>query len=615
MKQPELWISLAVATLCSNGAVAGGLEQLGAVRFGGGHTDAGRVEVQYKGAWGWINLGPGGDPQNWNRHVADVICRQLGLRQSVGTMLMVSGAASDVSPVAGAQCNGTERRLAECALVLAGNAAAREPCPEGASSFCGAGVRCTNFMKEEQPRVVVTGRSGAELMANASFALSCETEPVGAGPLAPDMVFACGIHLPGIDASDSEGLPIELQVPRNGGIMPKAVDPFVLPETVNAFVFGRAMIPSLAFASRRFAGVLLDTQSKKHRAFAAASTALGVQALEIGLTFGRVRVGYEQDCNASGRRSEGCAAGAPAMGKGVLRPNLEGLGSGLAAIRQAYFSPLARLIFDLDAVVTGLAGRKPAGVVGKGLEASAAKVHRLLEDEGLAELGDLQLPPAVRRLAKQALADAGDSSNIVASSAPLPALERWLFENRTVQSAVAAYLGGHAMLHGYRATHLPAEFTTEDFVSAHWHHDRAGRRLKLFIRLDDVDAGEGHPTRVALRSHKTSYYWHEEYEQSRYADSYVRAHFDVATLSGKAGTGYIFDTNAIHRGTPEGSRSRDVIVVEYHQAAKCGLIAQLGLNIPCPSGDQQPLNWYFSHEPGASEPGANHPATTERTEL
>jgi hypothetical protein len=32
--------------------------------------------------------------------------------------------------------------------------------------------------------------------------------------------------------------------------------------------------------------------------------------------------------------------------------------------------------------------------------------------------------------------------------------------------------------HG-QVVHLPSHLTTKDFVAAHWHHDRAGRRLKL----------------------------------------------------------------------------------------------------------------------------------------
>merc|ERR1712232_292969 len=97
----------------------------------------------------------------------------------------------------------------------------------------------------------------------------------------------------------------------------------------------------------------------------------------------------------------------------------------------------------------------------------------------------------------------------------------------------------------------------------------------------------GHPTQVAKGSHQNVFYWHEDFEQSRYPDAYVDKEYATVRLAGRAGSGYIFDTNALHKGTPEGSQSRNVIVVEYHQAAKCGLLSKLGLNIPCPSGDQR----------------------------
>ncbi|CAE7762685.1 unnamed protein product, partial [Symbiodinium sp. CCMP2456] len=105
-------------------------------------------------------------------------------------------------------------------------------------------------------------------------------------------------------------------------------------------------------------------------------------------------------------------------------------------------------------------------------------------------------------------------SGLSAARPALPALETWLRKNVALASAVAAYLGGRAVLHGYKVVHLPATLSTKEFISAHWHHDRAGRRLKLFLRLNDVDPVEGHPTQVALGSHRLSYYWHEEFEQS-----------------------------------------------------------------------------------------------------
>ena len=65
------------------------------------------------------------------------------------------------------------------------------------------------------------------------------------------------------------------------------------------------------------------------------------------------------------------------------------------------------------------------------------------------------------------------------------------------------------------------------------------------------------------------------------------AHYKIAKLTGKAGGGFIFDTNSIHRGEPKGSLARTTLVLEYHSAVKCPVVLALGLAIPCPSGDQR----------------------------
>ena len=35
---------------------------------------------------------------------------------------------------------------------------------------------------------------------------------------------------------------------------------------------------------------------------------------------------------------------------------------------------------------------------------------------------------------------------------------------------------------------------------------------------------------------------------SRFADKYIRENYDVVPMTGKRGGGFIFDTNAIHKG-------------------------------------------------------------------
>jgi hypothetical protein len=59
------------------------------------------------------------------------------------------------------------------------------------------------------------------------------------------------------------------------------------------------------------------------------------------------------------------------------------------------------------------------------------------------------------------------------------------------------------VLDGHKVVRLLGQTRGEDFIAGLWHNDRAGNRLKLFVRLHDVDpdpkAG-GHPTMVARGS-------------------------------------------------------------------------------------------------------------------
>ena len=75
-----------------------------------------------------------------------------------------------------------------------------------------------------------------------------------------------------------------------------------------------------------------------------------------------------------------------------------------------------------------------------------------------------------------------------------------------------------------------------------------GRRLKAFLFLHDV-LPDGRPTLVANASHRTHYFSYDWLKGSRFADKYIRANYDVVPMTGKRGGGFIFDTNAIHKGT------------------------------------------------------------------
>ena len=55
---------------------------------------------------------------------------------------------------------------------------------------------------------------------------------------------------------------------------------------------------------------------------------------------------------------------------------------------------------------------------------------------------------------------------------------------------------------------------------------------------------------------------------TRFTNQYVSAGYDVFPMEGPRGGGFIFDTNAVHKGQVRGLESRDVVMVEYVAAAK-----------------------------------------------
>mmetsp|Transcript_24030 Transcript_24030/g.33747 ORF Transcript_24030/g.33747 Transcript_24030/m.33747 type:complete len:129 (-) Transcript_24030:286-672(-) len=118
-----------------------------------------------------------------------------------------------------------------------------------------------------------------------------------------------------------------------------------------------------------------------------------------------------------------------------------------------------------------------------------------------------------------------------------------------------------------------------------YHHDRVGRRIKLFVFLNDVDCEMGHPTKVAAGTQNILYYKTEVYPVTRFRDEYIQSNYDIIRGCGKRGGGFLFDTHTIHKGTVEGDRERTVVMAEYHHVAKCAYTKAYNMGLPCPGGD------------------------------
>ena len=78
----------------------------------------------------------------------------------------------------------------------------------------------------------------------------------------------------------------------------------------------------------------------------------------------------------------------------------------------------------------------------------------------------------------------GDDENIAAFGQHLSHLDP-VIHNAEVRAAVINYFGGEeAIITGYTILHLGARVDYDHYPSGQWHHDRNGRKLKLFVYLD-----------------------------------------------------------------------------------------------------------------------------------
>ena len=66
--------------------------------------------------------------------------------------------------------------------------------------------------------------------------------------------------------------------------------------------------------------------------------------------------------------------------------------------------------------------------------------------------------------------------------------------------------------------------------------------MKCFLFLDAVDA-DSHPMKIIRGTHDNVYY---SYKERSFEESFARAQGEEVRLTGGAGDGYCFDTNAIH---------------------------------------------------------------------
>ena len=119
-----------------------------------------------------------------------------------------------------------------------------------------------------------------------------------------------------------------------------------------------------------------------------------------------------------------------------------------------------------------------------------------------------------------------------------------------------------------------------------------GTRRKILIST------QARPTQVARGSHNTLYWSYHDMGESRFSDVWVERNYEIVSMGGQKGGGFVFDTNALHRGVVRGDTPRSVLILEFNNAAKDAELARVSSifrakhptkAFPCPSGAQHVL--------------------------
>lgn len=73
-----------------------------------------------------------------------------------------------------------------------------------------------------------------------------------------------------------------------------------------------------------------------------------------------------------------------------------------------------------------------------------------------------------------------------------------------------------------------------------------------------------------MGSHRTLFYSYHDLDQSRFAEDWVAASYTVEPMLGREGQGFIFDTNALHKGhiVQNATSPRDTLVWEINTVHK-----------------------------------------------
>jgi len=507
------------------------------LQLAGCNTDCGRLEVKLNGGPNWFAV----CADRWSMKEARVICAQLGFRETLAAPTNYKVGDTEVEKL-NISCDGHEKEINECKIsILSGK------CP--GEGVVGATCTTTTSVQSEQER-----RESNEILKSISEA--------------SDLVNQKTIEKWNLD----KNMDID-----DCDFLPGVPFPFSQELVKEAFVYHEDIYPIYHEMDRNLRLNLCNPQDNS------------------GVKIQRVL-------------KEIVEAG--------LKWNV--LGMDLSAVLKNESSSITRDHFDLlhqlyfkfnehDILHWGIdfyhqLDKNPSSEKGEGIERLNNHGFLKVENFGLdpSVLNDLieisndvfEGAETVYNAEHNAWVSVTSNGTVSTARLLLPQLESFI-TNKDFKKIITNYMGDRVKLDGYKLTRLNPAATANmetSYVASRWHHDRTGRRIKLFIFLHDIDCEQGHPTKVAIGTQNLVYYRTETLPSSRFTDKFVNENYQIVEGCGKKGGGFLFDTHTIHRGTPEGSDSRTTLIMEYHRSDKCPIARELGLGLPCPSGDQFIIN-------------------------
>lgn len=527
------------------------------IRFFGSGGDAGRVELCHESTWRYVCA----DPKQWSMETATVACRQLGYQSAFmakPASLMAFGETVD-SGVKDAgiflrHCQGDEQSLRNCELDYSS-----VDCTIHQTVGAACSTSASNSASSTYPSVLKEKvRNYITDMETLFFSDKVRREQQWGNLTSEtdDVIEVTAENIVRMTPTEMKGIPA----------------PFEDVEAINeAYVFPEAATKTFEKIQADFTKSIINVETSPMKLLQDAGTQ--IHWSPFGLDFSPMFT--------------------PPMTLTQVKSVLE-KSPLVETVRDLYLSANQHnaLHWHLDAPYRYYT--EPDENISS--DPVARKIFDTLQQDGIVLIDDFggNIDDIIR-LADESLSNdslylknetsiAGGGS-ILTSRREISPLAEILIHNQTLASVINAYQGP-SILHGYKVTRLTTDLkTTDQYNAGMYHHDRVGRRIKLFVFLHDVDCEMGHPTRVAVGSHKLHYYKTEDYPMTRFTNDCVEQNFEIRKGCGKRGGGFLFDTHTLHKGTVEGDRERTVVIAEYHHIAKCAYTKKHNLGIPCPGGD------------------------------